>query len=70
MKTVAWDSAPQIALRDCSKDAVEGGQYIIFWLRRCSVQSSMLYKDFFLVTVKEFVAGSGTLSGAKKWTLF
>ena len=67
MWTAAWDSAPLIALRDCSKDTLEEGQYIRFWLRRSSAQSSILYKGFLLVTVKELVAGRGKLSRAKKW---
>ena len=31
MRTVAWKTAPQIALRDCSKDIVGESQYIRFW---------------------------------------
>ena len=31
MRTVAWETAPQIALRDCSKEAVGEGEYIRFW---------------------------------------
>ena len=30
MRTEAWETAPQITLRDYSKEAVGGGQYIWF----------------------------------------
>ena len=30
MKTAAWDTAPQITLRNCSKEAGGEGQYISF----------------------------------------
>ena len=33
-KTEAWEAAPQIVLRNCSKDAVGDHQYIRFWWRR------------------------------------
>ena len=51
MKTAAWETAPQIALRDCSKEAVEEGQNIRFWWRGSLVHSiAYLTKDFMLVT--------------------
>ena len=31
MRTAAWETAPQIAPRSCSKAAVRGGEYIRFW---------------------------------------
>ena len=31
MRTVAHETAPQIALRGCSKEVVGGGQHIGFW---------------------------------------
>ena len=31
MRTAAWEIVPQIALRNCSKDAVGESQYIRFW---------------------------------------
>ena len=31
MRTAAWERVPQIALRDCSKEAMEEGKYIRFW---------------------------------------
>ena len=41
----------QITLRHCSKEAVGKGQYIRFWWRESSVQSSTYFtKDFLLVT--------------------
>ena len=33
MRTAAWEAAPQIALRDCSKEVVGEDQYIRFWRR-------------------------------------
>ena len=30
MRTEAWEAAPQIALRECSKEAVGEGQYMRF----------------------------------------
>ena len=37
MRMTAWETAPQIALRDCSKEAVGRNQYIRFWWRGSSV---------------------------------
>ena len=31
MRTAAQEAAPQIALRDCSEEALGEGQYIRFW---------------------------------------
>ena len=31
MRTAARETVPQMALRDCSKEAVGEGQYIRFW---------------------------------------
>ena len=31
MRTAAWEIAPQLVLRDCSKEVVGKGQYIRFW---------------------------------------
>ena len=31
MRTVAWETASQIALRECSKAAIGKGHYIRFW---------------------------------------
>ena len=36
MRTAAQETAPPIALRDCSREAVGKGQYIRFWWRGCS----------------------------------
>ena len=29
MRTVAWETVSQLALRDCSKEAVSEGQYMV-----------------------------------------
>ena len=31
MRTAAWETAPQIALRDCSTEAAGEGQCVRFW---------------------------------------
>ena len=31
IRTAAWETAPQMALRDHSKEAVGEGQYMRFW---------------------------------------
>ena len=46
MRTVAWETAPQIALRDCSKEAVGEGQYMIFMKGEFSAIRHLLYKRF------------------------
>ena len=47
VKTAALETAPQIALRDCSKEVVGEGQYVRFWWRGSSVQiRRLLYKGF------------------------
>ena len=35
MRTAAWETAPQIALRDFSKAAVRKSQYFWFWCVSC-----------------------------------
>ena len=48
MRTAAWEVAPQIALRDCSKVVLGEGQYIRFWWRGNSIPlSSHFTKGFF-----------------------
>ena len=58
MSSSVQETAPQIALRDCSKEAVREGQYIKFWWRRSSMQSSAYFTKGFLlgtyITMKEF----------------
>ena len=50
MRTAAWEAAPQISLRDCSKEAVGEGQYIRFWRRPSSeLLSTHFIKGFLLV---------------------
>ena len=57
MSSSVQETAPQIALRDCSKEAVREGQYIKFWWRRSSMQSSAYFTKGFLlgtyITMKE-----------------
>ena len=51
MRTAAWRTEPQMALRDCSTEAVGEAQYIRFWWRGSSMQSSAYFtKGFLLVT--------------------
>ena len=64
--------APQIALRNCSKQAVGEGQYVRFWRRECSVQASaFLWKALCWsrgadVTMKGLSAFLG-MSNQKSW---
>ena len=48
MKTAAWEAAPQIALRDCSKEALGGGSIIYKILVKGEFNAIMhlLYKRF------------------------
>ena len=51
MRTAAQETAPQTALRDCSKETVGEGQYIWFWRRGSSMQlSTHFINGFLLVT--------------------
>ena len=49
MRTAAWETAPQIALRDCSEQVMGQGQYIRFWWRGNSMQSSAYFIRVFLL---------------------
>ena len=53
MRTAAKKTAPQIALRDCSKEVLEEGQYISFWWRGSSGQSSAYFTRGFLLVSHE-----------------
>ena len=56
MRTAAWETAPQIALRDGSKQAMGEGQYIRFWWRGNSMKSSAYFiRDFLLVWVIDVI---------------
>ena len=44
MRTAAQETAPQIALRDCSKEIVGEGQYIRFWKAMASHSSTLAWK--------------------------
>ena len=47
MRTIAWERAPQMALRDyCSKEAVGEGQYMILVKGEFSATRHFLYKRF------------------------
>ena len=51
MRTAAGETEAQIALRDCSKEVAGESQYLRFWWRGNSMQSSAYFtKDFLLVT--------------------
>ena len=78
MRTAAWETAPQIALRDCSKQVMGEGQYIRFWWRGNSMKSSAYFiRDFLLVWVidvimKEFSAflDNEEMQGLESWNQF
>ena len=56
MRTAAWETAPQIALRDCSEQVMGQGRYIRFWWRGNSMQSSAYFiKGFLLVWVIDVI---------------
>ena len=46
MRMTAGGTAPHIALRDCSKEAVGEGQYMIFMKGEFSAIRHFLYKRF------------------------
>ena len=54
MRTAAQETAPQIAPRDHSKEAVGEGQHIRFWWRGSSVQSSAYFTDGFLLVMRSW----------------
>ena len=54
MRTIAWERAPQMALRDCSKEAVGEGQYIRLSWRGSSVQSSTYFTKGFLLDTRSW----------------
>ena len=55
MRTATWDTAPQIALRDCSKEVVGESWYVGFWWRgvQCNQARLLLSKDLFRQTSLE-----------------
>ena len=54
MRTAAQETASQIALRHCSKEVVGQGQYVRFWRRGSSVQSSIYFTEGFLLVTRSF----------------
>ena len=61
MRTAVWETAPQIALRDCAKEAVGEGQYMWFWWRGVSYNQALILQKVFwswgaVVTMKGFSA--------------
>ena len=42
MRTAAWETAPQMALRDCSKEIVGGSQYMWFRWRKSSWNQALI----------------------------
>ena len=54
MRTAAQETASQTALRHCSKEVVGQGQYIRFWWRGSSVQSSTYFTEGFLLVTRSF----------------
>ena len=51
MKTAAWETSPQITLRDYSKEAVGRGQYIWFGDVGVHTIKHSFYKGFFLLVI-------------------
>ena len=54
MKTSAKEKAPQIALRNFSKDIMGEDQYICFWWRGSSMQSSTYFTTVFLLVMRRW----------------
>ena len=51
MRPAAQETAPQITLRNCSREVLGEGQYIQFWWRESLMWSSTYFtKDFLLAT--------------------
>ena len=50
----ARETAPHIALRDCSKETVGEAQYIRCWWRGNSVQSSTYFTKVFLLVMRSY----------------
>ena len=59
MRTAAWRTEPQMALRDCSTEAVGGAQYIRFWWRGSSMQSSAYFTKGFLLVMRSWCHHKG-----------
>ena len=57
--TTAQETAPQIALRDCSKEAVREGQYIRFWWRGSSMQWSTYFTIGFPLVMRSWCHREG-----------
>ena len=75
MRTATQETAPQIALRDCSKKAVGEGQYLRFWWRGSSVQPSTYFTTGFLLVTRSWCHQEGikcfsvwrSLVGYRSW---
>ena len=52
MRTAALETAPQMALRNCSTETVEKGQYIRFWQWGSSMLSSTYFGKGFLLVMR------------------
>ena len=59
MRTAAQETAPQKALRDCSKETAGEGQYRRFWLRESSMQSSAYFIKGFLLVMRSWCHHEG-----------
>ena len=56
MRTAAWETAPQVALRDCSKESVMQGQYIRLWWMESSMPSSTHFTKVFFASPEKLVS--------------
>ena len=54
MRTAAQETAPQIGLRDCSKETVGEGQYIRFWWSGCSGNQALTLQKVFLLVMRNW----------------
>ena len=52
MKTVAWETAPQIALGNCSKQAVGKVSIYVILVKRGYMQSSTYFSRRFLLVTR------------------
>ena len=67
MRTAAQETASQIALRDCSKAAVEESQYTKFWWRGSSIPWSTQFTKGFFVSDEGLMSPWRDLMLLKMW---
>ena len=56
MRTAAWETAPQVALRNCSKEAGGRSVYMRFWCRGSTCNDARIFPEGFICSHEAFAS--------------